>query len=97
MHTLTPEQIENLKIKHGEIFKITVEDKCCFVKRPDRKTLSYASTIGQKDILKFNEVILNNCWIEGDEEIRNDDYMFLAACGKVSNLIEVKKAELEKL
>ena len=94
---ITQEQIEAWKKEHGDVFKITVDDKCCFVHRPSRKTLSYASTVGAKDPIKFNEIILNGCWIDGDAEIKTEDYLFLSVSGQLSELIQIKTAELEKL
>lgn len=91
------ERIEELKAKFGTIHKLTVEDKSALLKSPDRKTLSYASSVATKDPMKFNEIILNNCWIEGDEEIRTNDAYFLGAAAQIAELIEVKKATLEKL
>lgn len=40
--------------------------------------------------MKYNEVLLNACWIEGDEEIREDDGLFLAVSAKLAELIEIK-------
>ncbi len=94
---ITEEQIQNWKQKHGEIFKIDVEDKTCYLKRPSRKALSFASQVGAKDPLKFNEIILKDCWIDGDEEIQVDDTLFLSASSKLAELIEVKEASLVKL
>lgn len=94
---VTQETIDAWKKKHGNIFKLTIEDKVCYLKTPDRKALSYASTVGAKDPLKFNEVILNNAWLGGDEEIKTNDSLFLSAAQKLAEIIEVKEAELEKL
>jgi hypothetical protein len=52
---------------------------------------------GKESPLKFNEVILNDCWLAGDEEMKSNDSLFLAVSSKISELIEVKEAELEKL
>ena len=93
----TQEQIDAWKQKHGDIFKLKIEDKVCFLKSPDRKTLSYASSVATKDPLKFNEILLSNCWLGGDEEIKTNDSFFLAASSKIAEIIEVKEAELEKL
>ena len=90
-------QIDAWKKKHGDIFKLIIEDKVCYLKTPDRKTLSFASSIATKDPLKFNEVILNNCWLAGDEEIKTNDIYFLSAASKLSEIIEVKEADLKKL
>lgn len=95
INTATPEQIAEWKSKFGEFFHIEIEDKICYLKKPDRKTLSFASQVGS-DPMKFNEVILKNCWIAGDEEIMTNDSLFLAASSKLDQVIEFKKAELVK-
>ncbi|MCK8143209.1 hypothetical protein MW871_15065 [Flavobacterium sp. I-SCBP12n] len=91
------EEIDAWKAKHGEIFAIVVEDKIGYLRKVDRKTLSFASTVGTKDPMKFNEIILTNCWLGGDEELKNNDDYFLAVSGTLSQLIVVKEAELVKL
>ena len=93
--SVTKEMIAEWKKKHGEIFKIVVDGKTAFLKKPSRKNLSYAAAT--KDLIKYNEIILNACWLAGDEEIKTDDELFLAVSGKLDGLIEVKEAELEKL
>lgn len=94
---VTPEQIAEWKAKHENVFCITIEDKKAYLKSPDRKTLSFASTLATSSPLKFNEVLLNGCWLGGDEEIKTNDTLFLSASSKLAELIEVKEALLEKL
>ena len=94
---ITQEQIQEWKSKHGDMWRLKIEDKECYLKTPDRKTLSYASSTATKDPLKFNEIILKNSWLGGDEEIKTHDSLFLAASSKIAEIIEVKEAELEKL
>nr|DAX36495.1 MAG TPA: hypothetical protein [Caudoviricetes sp.] len=94
---ITKEQIQEWKKQYKDIFVISVEDKKVYLRTPDRKTLSYASTLATKDPLKFNEVILDNCWLGGDEEIKTNDELFLAVSSKLSDLIQIKEATLEKL
>lgn len=91
----TKEQIKEWKAKHGELFEITVEDKSCILHRPTRKDLSYASAV--KDPIKMSEVMLNALWLAGDEEIKEDDSLFLAAIQKMQEILEVKEAEIKKL
>lgn len=93
----TPGQIEAWKQKHGDVFAVTVGNSVCYLKRPTRKAISYASVAGKNDPLKFNEVLLNDCWLGGDDRIKSDDTMFISASAKVAELIEVKEAELKKL
>ena len=94
---ITQNQIEQWKAQHGDVFHIKVGDKECYLKKPARKALSYAAVSAQTDPLKYNEVILNDCWLAGDEEIKTNDSLFLAASSKIAEIIEVKEAELEKL
>ena len=91
----TKEQVKEWKAKHGELFEITVEDKSCILHRPNRKDLSYASAV--KDPIKMSEVMLNALWVAGDEEIKEDDSLFLAAIQKMQDILEVKEAEIKKL
>lgn len=91
----TKEQIKEWKAKHGELFEITVEDKSCILHRPTRKDLSYASAV--KDPIKMSEVMLNALWVGGDEGIKEDDSLFLAAIQKMQDILEVKEAEIKKL
>lgn len=94
---VTKEQIQEWKKKHGKVFKISCDGKSCYLKPPSRKTLGYAGVAGKDDPLKFNEVILRDCWLGGDEEIRTDDVLFLSVSSQLANIIETKEAELEEL
>lgn len=99
---VSEQQIAEWKDKHGTISKITVFDKkagnkVCYLKNPSRQALGYASMAGKGNPLKFNEMILNDCWLGGDEEIKTNDTLFLSVSAKISELIDVKEAELEKL
>jgi len=94
---VTPEKIAQWKAQYGDVYKIVVEDKECYLKAPDRKTLSYASSIGTQDPMKFNEIILTQCWLAGDEEIKTVDAYFFGAATQLDKVCEFKKAELVKL
>lgn len=94
---ISKQQIENWKKEHGDVFQLNIEDKTAYLKKPDRKTLSYATSVASKDPMKFNEIMLNGCWLGGDAEIKTDDSLFLSAAAKIAELIEVKEAELVKL
>lgn len=95
--TITPEQIESWKKKWGDVFCVTVGDKMAYLKRPSRQALSAAAVVGKNDPMKYNEILLNNCWLAGDEEIKTDDALFLGVSTKLGELVEVKEAELKKL
>lgn len=94
---VVPEQIEAWKKKHGDVFRVTVGGKVAYLKRPDRKTLGAAAVVGKNDPMKYNEILLKNCWLDGDEEIKTDDSLFLGVSSKLAELVEIKEAELKKL
>lgn len=95
---VTTEQIEAWKKKHGEVFKIEFEDgKEVYLKKPDRKVLSYAMTKAQSNPLGFAEVILLQCFLGGDEDVKTNDDYFLGASAQLEGLMEVKAAQLKKL
>lgn len=91
----TTEQVQEWKQKHGDLFEISVEEKSCILHRPTRKDLSFVSVV--KDPIKMSEAMLNQLWVAGDEEIKTDDALFLAAIQKMQDVLEVKEAEIKKL
>ena len=93
----TQKQIDAWKAKHGDVFQITVEDKHAYLCKPDRKILAFAMTKVQTDPLGFAEILVNNCWLGGDEEMKTNDAYFLAVTSQLDKLVEVKTSELKKL
>lgn len=92
------EQIDAWKRQHGDVFKLDVEGGyTCYLKKPTRRIYSMALSQGQKSPMRFNEIIINNCWIAGDEQIRDDDDLFYAACGQIDVLIPEVAADIKKL
>ncbi len=95
--TVDQKQVDAWKEKHGEVYKINVGDKVCYLKEPSRKALSFAAAAGQTDPLRYNEIILKDCWLAGDEEIQTNNGLFLSVSAQLPKLIEIKEAELVKL
>ena len=93
----TAEQIKEWKSKYGDVFLVEVDGKSAYLKKPDRKTMSLAMFHAKSNPIKFQETLLNGCWLLGDEEIKTDDSLFFAVAQKLDGLLEVKEAELKKL
>jgi len=93
----TPEQIQTWKNLHGDVFVIEVEGRVGYLKRPDRSTMSAAISIGEKDPMRFNEIMLENCWLGGDEAIKTEDRYFLAVIPQLDVLVDFGVATLKKL
>lgn len=93
----TTAQIESWKKSYGSVYAIVVEGKVCYLKKPGRKEMSYAASIGANDPLGMVEGILTTCFLGGHEGFKTDDELFLAAASQLEHIIETKKAELVKL
>lgn len=94
---LNEKLIKQFKEKYPgkDLFQITVGDKGCVLRSPGRQDLSYASVV--KDPMKMNEVLVNQLWVAGDEEMKTDDSLFMALCNKLEEVLKVKEAEIKKL
>lgn len=89
--------IESWKQKHDDVFMIEVGDSVCYLKKPDRKTMALVATLGNINPIRANEALLQNCWLGGDENIKNDDGLFFGVSAKLAEIVEVKEAEITKL
>ena len=85
------------KKKHGDVFAYEVDGQTCYLHRPGRDVIAAASVVGKGDPFKFAEVILTNCWLGGDEELRDDDRYFIGLSHQISQIVEVKVGEIKKL
>ena len=93
----TVAEIDEWKKRHGDIYAIKVDGHVCYLRKPTRRDLSFASSAGKKDPLKFNETLLRDCWLGGSDAIRRDDDKFMGASGVLDKIIPDAEAELEKL
>ena len=91
------EQIAMWRRLHGDVFEVKSKDKICYLKRPDRKTLSAADAIGNTDPMHYNEIILSNCWLGGDDEIKTNDRYFLEVVQVLEEIVIYGRAEIKKL
>lgn len=99
MKQATPEQISDWKKEHIYVYQVKApeSDKICYLRKPTRKELSFATAASTTDALKFNESILNSCWLYGDDEIKTNDTLFLGICPLLDEICAFEKFELEKL
>ncbi len=91
------EQILRWKGQYKDVYQIEVGDSVCYLRKPDRATMKAVASLGTNDPIRSNEVLLENCWIGGDESIKTDDDKFFGVSSQLANLIEIKQAELKKL
>jgi len=89
-------QIDQWKALYGEVYSVTGDGKICYLKKPDRKIISYVSTLTSNPI-KASETMLNSCWLGGCEDFKTDDGLFFGLSQKIGALVQIKEAELAKL
>ena len=97
MAEVTTEQIAAWKAKHGKVYKMEIDGKTVYLRKPTRKDLSAASAISNNNPMKFNEVLIDNCWLDGDEAFKNDVEFYLPLSQKFGEIIQVKEAELKEV
>lgn len=97
--TVTQEMIAMWKAKHRKVISITVEDDgeqfTAFFRRPDMNTMSAVMSIAKSDELKASNTMFENCWLGGDEMIKEEFVLKMAVMGKMQSLVEVKSCELK--
>jgi hypothetical protein len=98
-----PERLKNWEHTHKGIWFLPVTDddgniEALGILKPiNRHILSYATTkIEDEGLYAFLEAAMNECWIDGDKKIIEDDEYFLPAANKFNKIIESKKATLLK-
>jgi hypothetical protein len=98
MAKATEAQIAEWKKKHRTVIEIEVDDKVAYLHNPDRTALRRIGMAAGKDSIKRAEMLLELCWLAGDEEIKKDDQYFFAAIPALEELdITSKEAVIKKL
>jgi hypothetical protein len=90
----TTEQINAWKEKYGKVFFYEVEDRICYLRPVDRNTYSLALSKISTSPAKFNETVLKEIWLAGDEEITKNDSLYFGLIDFVEELMNKKKGSL---
>lgn len=100
--------IAKLKKSSGltELSEITVtrngEDYTCYLRPPNRGILEEAMGLimklrGNPEMIRAGEVIIQGCWVDGDEIIKTDEELFVPACIQAASMINTLDASLKKI
>lgn len=82
---------EEGKIKEGE------RELKCYLHAPSLAVIDACKQTAGKSELKFNEVLVANCWIDGDKELKDVDEYRAGLYQWLGLLIRVVDGELKKL
>lgn len=91
----TPEQIAKWKEEHGKVFKYEVDGKVAYLRSVDRNTYALAASKVSTSPAKFNEIVIENIWLGGDEDLKKVDTYYFGLIDFVEELMAKKKGTLE--
>lgn len=91
------EEINLLKAKYIYVYEQEIDGKVAYLKRPDRATLSAAEKVGETDSNTYNQIVVENCWLGGCEELKDDAIYCAILAGCIMQLFQVKIGELKNL
>jgi hypothetical protein len=107
---ITQADFDEWKKKHGIIHKIAIvvskneageaTDKAIgYIKdvNDDLAIISNALTYQQTDVLKAKIFILENAWLGGDDRIKNNTKIKIAAAVQAGKTVDLLEGEVEKL
>jgi hypothetical protein len=99
---VTADDVKAWKKEHGKIRQFTVKkddgtEVSCILRTPDRKVMGAALQAQKSDPIRSKEIVLVNCWLAGDEEIKTNDALFLSVASQLDDLIEIKETEVKEL
>ncbi|MBI9055521.1 MAG: hypothetical protein JEY96_16985 [Bacteroidales bacterium] len=91
-------QIKKYKDDFGGVYKYTTKDgKSCLLRSPDLNILDACRTISGGSSIKFDKALLDNCWLEGDEELRTIDKYQIGLFDWLGGIIQKVDGALEEL
>jgi hypothetical protein len=90
MSKVTKAQIEEWKKKHGTIYELEANGKLAYVKDPtsDLRIMKSFVSARDEDPIKGVDVILNNSWLGGDEEIKSEEHK-MGLLDQLDRLIDI--------
>lgn len=99
--SFTKEEFENLKVKHGRAYVVTVEDEGKTLHfaavRPTRSIISaIGDAAAKQDIAKVNDLLVKNLLKLGNLEALEDGTTYLTVVSELGKMLEPAKSFLQK-
>ncbi len=93
---VSAEKLAEWKAKYGHVWEVEVGGSIAYLKKASRAALRAAMTFVDKDKVKYMEVIIANCWLGGDENMKEDDDLFFGMVDVVPEITGAKHAKIKK-
>jgi hypothetical protein len=97
MSKVTKAQIEEWKKKHGRVFMLESGGKVAYIYDPttDLRVMKAFITAQSEERIKGVEVIFKNCWLEGDQSIRDSEECLMDVADQLSKLVDIPDFDIE--
>lgn len=100
---ISTDEIKALKKEHGTIRRLKVAHKngdvsVAYLKEADRNTIALALSKKSRDkVLEAGEVLLDNCMVAGDPEVKSNEKLRVAAAMEAFSAIDFLEASSEEV
>ncbi|CAM1365915.1 hypothetical protein [Tenacibaculum xiamenense] len=99
---ITESQFHTWKEKYGKLIKVEIENEeevPCFAyfRKPSMATRAAVLQTSKVDEFKALEVLFKNCYLGGDEEIKQDDDLKISVITAFADLTQPKEAKAKKI
>lgn len=101
---ITDAQLQSWKKRWGAIYQIDVplDDEgekvaTAWFKKPGIDVISASARFMESDPVKGVNIIMESCWLGGDEVIREDDEARLSCMQSLGKLLTIRTSSIKKL
>lgn len=100
---VTETQFNEWKARYGFVYEFAIPindtgDKVYgYFRKPDLSIIAAATKFAESDPIKSGEVMFDNCFLGGDPIIKSNDECKLSAIQSLSNLFQIRAAEIKNL
>jgi hypothetical protein len=92
------DKIAQYKKAYDKVFKYTTKDgKTCLLRNPDLKIIDACRTTSGGSSVKFDMALVDNCWLEGDIELKTVDKYRMGLFDWLRGIVFKVDGQLEEL
>jgi hypothetical protein len=92
------DKIAQYKKQYDGVYKYVAEDgKSCLLRSPDLKIIDACRTTSGGSSIKFDKAMVENCWLEGDLELKTVDKYQIGLFDWLPGIVKRVDGKLEEL
>lgn len=97
MYKADKEQIAQWKSKHQKVYHLVAKGKSAYIREPDFNDIDYATSISVNSPLSFPKEIINQCWLDGDKELKEDVKYIMGVSAQIDQIVKVVEVEVKEV